>query len=215
MAEESYRRLTRARIRRQGLVTAFATRSSLWLGKDHLLSVDSTGYTEDYKRFYFRDIQAVTWARTKRRLIWNCVLAPPTALCGFGWTYDLLSRSALEPWAIVLGFLVTSIFAVPLLLNNLLGPTCVCQLRTAVQTEQLPSLSRMRRVRRVLDRIRPLIAAAQGQLAPEEIPERMRRWVESPAGPGAAGSRAPAAADSAAPPATGPGAERGSVPPDR
>src|SRR5882724_2221817 len=33
--------------------------SSLWLGPDHLLVVEIAGITEKYRRFYFRDIQAV------------------------------------------------------------------------------------------------------------------------------------------------------------
>jgi hypothetical protein len=50
-------------------------------------------------------------------------------------------------------------------------------LRTAVQIEELPSLNRIRRTRRVLDRVRPLIVAAQGPLAPEEISGRMSEMV--------------------------------------
>jgi hypothetical protein len=71
------------------------------------------------------------------------------------------------------------VFAVPLLINNLLGPSCVCHLRTAVQTEELSSLNRLRRARKLLNRIRPLIAAAQGELSPGEIPARLRAAVGS------------------------------------
>ena len=173
MAEKEYQRLTRARLRRAGFFTAVATRSSLWLGKDHLLGIDSNGYGEDYKRFHFRDIQAVTLVATKRRLIWNWVLSVPTALCAIGWSINFVS-SAGSPGDVIFAAGMISFFALPLLINNLLGPSCACQLRTAVQTEDLPSLNRFRRARRVLDRLRPLIAAAQGQLAPEEIPARMQ-----------------------------------------
>ena len=85
------------------------------------------------------------------------------------------------------------VFAVPLLINNILGPACTCYLRTAVQIEEMPPLSRVRRARQVLDRIRPFIIAAQGGLPPEEISARMRS---------AAGSTAEAAAldDVALPP---------------
>jgi hypothetical protein len=199
MAEREYRRLTRARTRRKGLFTAFATRSSLWLGRDHLLSIDSTGYTEEYKRFYFRDIQAVTLAKSKRRAVWNWVLGAPTAVCVGGWGYDLVSSGGMGTAAIVTGSIVTSFFAVPLLINNLLGPTCVCHLSTAVQREELPSLCRLRRARRILNQIRPRIVAAQGQLAPEEVPERMRQWAGLPAGAGPA-APPPAAAAPEAPP---------------
>jgi len=38
-----------------------------------------------------------------------------------------------------------------------------------VQIEELPSLNRLRRTRAVMNRLRPMIAEAQGQLTPEEI----------------------------------------------
>jgi hypothetical protein len=72
------------------------------------------------------------------------------------------------------------IFALPLLINNILGPSCVCHLRTAVQIEELPPLNRLRRARKALNRLRPFMVAAQGGLPPEEISARMRAAVASP-----------------------------------
>ncbi len=168
MAEREYRRLTRTRVRQQGLLTAFQLRSSLWLGKDHVLCVDSSGYTEEYKRFYFRNIQAIIIRRTERWKIWAYVLCVPAALCAL---VALASREPVVNWIFgVLG----SIFVAALLIDLALGPTCVSQLRTAVQTEELPSLNRVRRAHKALARLRPLIAEVQGQLAPEEIPARMQ-----------------------------------------
>ncbi len=181
MAEREYRRLTRPRIRRGGFFSVSSSRSSLWLGQDHLLGIDSSGFTEEYKRFYFRDIQAITLAWSKRRLIWNWVLAVPTAVCLALWVVDLISDPSMTTGGIITGVVFTALFAVPLLANNLLGPTCNCQIRTAVQTEDVSSLSRLRGARRVLERIRPLIAEAQGELVPEEIPNRMRELAGAPA----------------------------------
>ncbi len=45
------------------------------------------------------------------------------------------------------------------------GPTCRCTLSTAVQTQDLPSLNRVRTARKVLARIRPFIEAAQRETA--------------------------------------------------
>ena len=75
---------------------------------------------------------------------------------------------------IVTGTIVTTGFALPLVINNLLGPTCVCHLQTAVQTEHLPSLNRIRRVQQLLNRIRPFIEETQGRIAPDEISARIR-----------------------------------------
>jgi hypothetical protein len=166
MAEKQYHRLTWARRRHSGLVAFSYVRSSLWLGEDHLLCIDSNGYWETYKRFYFQDIQAVSVRLTQRRQIWNWVLGVPTVLCVGGWGYDLLVSGNPGLVGIITGLVFTLLFGLPLLANNLLGPTCACELRTAVQTEALPSLCRLPKTRRILDRLRPLIGQAQGQLAP-------------------------------------------------
>ena len=176
MAERQYHRLTWGRHRKSGFAGFTITRSSLWLGQDHLLGIDSTGYSESYKRFYFRDIQAVTIRLTSRRQIWNAVLGSTGVLCLGGWLLYLLSqgRPGLGETLATVGIML--FFGVPFLLNNLFGPTCVCHLHTAVQTEELPSLNRLPKTRRILNRLRPLIAQAQGQLAPEEIPTRVQAW---------------------------------------
>ena len=170
MAEKEYLRLTRPRVRRKGFLTIAvgSARSSLWLGKDHLLNIDATSYAEEYKRFYFRDIQAFTIQKTRRHEIWNWVLSVLLILCLAG----VLSE-ATRPF---MAFLIL-IFAMSLLINNILGPTCAFYIRTAVQTEHVPSLNRIRRTRKVLDHIRPLIVAAQGQLTPEELSTRIHEAI--------------------------------------
>lgn len=173
MAEKEYRRLTRWRGRRQGWITiGLATRSSLWLGSDHLLKIDSNRFVETYKRFYFRDIQAITIRTTKRRQFWNVILLLLLLMCLGGLSEPFVRRFV--PWTML-------VLAAPLLVNNLLGITCVTFLRTAVQVEELPSLSRVGRVHKVLERIRPLISAAQGELTPEETSAGMQEMTRAAA----------------------------------
>lgn len=171
MAESEYRRLTKTRVRRKGAFAITATRTSLWLGNDHLLSIDSTGYTEEYKRFYFRDIQAITICGNQRRVVWNWILI---AFLIPSLTWLLFSVGDVDIGLLIIGGIVASLFAIPLIVNNVSGPTCNCYLRTAVQVEELASLSRIRRAQKVLARLRPLIAEAQGELPAEEIPARLR-----------------------------------------
>jgi hypothetical protein len=150
-------------IRYQRLTRLFAglKLSSLWLGPDHLLRVNSNGYAETYKRFYFRDIQLIIVQETKRRVIWNAILAVPLLICLVGLVICLTSReqngAAFITWLILFGIIFFF-----LLINNLMGTGCICYLRTAVQIESLPSLCRVPKTRRVLDKIRPLIIEAQG-----------------------------------------------------
>ena len=181
MAEVQYKRLTWSRRRRQPGFAAFSSaRSSLWLAKDHLLCIDTTGYTETYKRFYLRDVQALVLRRTSRLLVTGVVLG--VIIC-------LLILAAILPKDLVAAYIFGSLAALVLLVlvvHLARGPTCVCHLRTAVQTEELPSLNRLWRARKVLNRLRPLIAAAQGELAPEEIQARMQALTQAPAGAPAA-----------------------------
>ncbi|HEX9047615.1 MAG TPA: hypothetical protein VF988_11355 [Verrucomicrobiae bacterium] len=173
MPNSTYERLTREHTPRQFAV-AVASRSSLWLGEDHLLLVDCSGATETYKRFYFRDIQAITIRKTNGRAIWNRIFAG--ILCFFAVVFFMIMLAA--NWntvSITVAAIFLTGFALPLLGNNLLGSMCACQIRTAVQIEDVPSLTRLARARKVLDRVRPLIVAAQGQLAEEEVTLRLQQ----------------------------------------
>ena len=66
-------------IRLPGNYFSFKTRAKLFLGKDHILSLQSTGYTESYKRFYFKDIQAIVAQKTGDGMLWSIVHAIFTA----------------------------------------------------------------------------------------------------------------------------------------
>src|SRR6185503_15449364 len=63
-AEKIYRRLP-------GRGMAVLQHARVYQGPDHLLQVVSTGYSEIYKRFYFRDIQAISIHKTHWGKIWN------------------------------------------------------------------------------------------------------------------------------------------------
>jgi hypothetical protein len=163
MAEEvKYRRLTRARPRSRFSVVS-AGNSSLWLGPDHLLGIDSTGFTENYKRFYFRDIQAFIVRKTDRYKYWSLGLGIA------GLFFAIIAAVASDSVGRIVLLCIAAFFWLCMLLNFVLGPTTDCYLQTAVQIELLPSIHRLRKARKVLNVVRPLIASAQGELAPEEI----------------------------------------------
>lgn len=138
----------------------------LWQGPDHLLLVESNGFSENYKRFFFAEIQAVTVRQTATGRIWNGVWA------GMVMIFALIALQLSDVEAIVF-WVITAIFLGALLLNFSLGPTCACHIRTAVQTERLTAINRLRVAERFLARIRPLIAAAQGTLTQEETALRL------------------------------------------
>lgn len=179
MPDIPYKRLTRASARARFAV-AVRSRAALWLGPDHLLSVESDNFRENYKRFYFRDIQAILVQKTDRFRVWTIILGIIMVLMlvflflclpnGQGWTSDAISGVC------IFGFII-AILALILVLHLFSGQTCRTYLRTAVQIEELPSLRRVKRTRHVLAQIRPLIVAAQGgELSSEAISAQMREW---------------------------------------
>jgi len=160
--------MTANQIRYRKLAGASASalaRTSLWLGPDHVLSVTSTGFSEEYKRFYLKDIQAILIRESSQWVVVNWILG------GLASLFLLLTAlGALLEWSF--GAMATDVFllvffVVPLLVNIAAGRTCICQLRTAVQTERLYSLSRRRTALRVAGTLRQEIEAAQGTLSPE------------------------------------------------
>lgn len=147
--------------------------SRLWQGEDHILLVLTRGYTEAYRRFFFDDLQAVVIRRTQIGKIWNAIWALTATFFAFI-ALQLEGGAALTLWCL------SAPFVVALLINLALGPTCACHFRTAVQTERVPALSRVRAARQFLARIEPLIQAAQGELPRARIEAELGP-VQSPA----------------------------------
>jgi len=160
----------------------FGRRVQLWQGAEHILLVEWDGYREFYKRFEYRDIQAFIIHKTVEGKAFNAILG------AFVSVLVTMAILAPDPDLRVFVLVLAGILGLFLLANALSGPTCRCSIRTAVQNHDLRSLRRLRRARKVLARLRPLIAATQGQLAPEEIPLRMREFdqkLASSSGPSA------------------------------
>lgn len=146
----AYRKLTR-------LHRTLGAMSQLWLGPDHLLHVQSTGYTESYRRFYLRDIQCMLVVHTGRRTYLAITLAVFVLI---------LAAMMAQGGSGLVGFVILGVVFLPLFLwNHLLGPGCRVVVITAVQQENVASLSRLPKTRRVLGELQALIEAAQADLA--------------------------------------------------
>jgi len=163
-----YRKLT-------GVNRSLGFLSQLWLGPDHLLHVHSTGYTETYRRFYLRDIQAMLIIHTGMRLYINLTLG------GLAFFVMLISHALDGQW--FADGVIAAVFLPLILWNTLLGPGSRVILVTAVQQEKIPALARLRRTRRVLARITPLIQAAQADLVPVPVSAPVGPEIPAPAAP--------------------------------
>lgn len=145
----------------------------LFLGPDHLLMIETTGYVENYKRFYFRDIQAIAIRKTRHAFIGNCclgalLLLEVAALLAYFSSPD-------QEIAILIPLLfVTVTTAVGLIVNALAGTSCICHIRTAVQTERLAPLNRVRKAKKALAALETLIHEVQGEPDDQEIRNRLQ-----------------------------------------
>ncbi len=162
-AETRYKRLPGKGPRRRWFIAASLSRCSLYLGDDHVLAVESNGFSEDYKRFYFSDIQAILTRRTRRGTTWSIVLALMIACSLIGALFVKVESFRIFFW------ILSGTFFAFLLGNAFRGPTCICHIMTAVQEDQLPSLNRLRVARKVIGTLRVAIEKAQGTLSPEEV----------------------------------------------
>jgi hypothetical protein len=136
--------------------------SRVWLSDDHILLVRSRTFFETYRRFFFHDIQGIIVRRTNIGKLWNGIWGL------FALLFGLLSL-AFDGVGTMIVLSLAAPFVIALIANIALGPTCAVHIRTAVQTERVPAVSRIFSARKFIARIEPLIAAAQRGPANEQL----------------------------------------------
>jgi hypothetical protein len=138
--------------RRRGFIFS----ASLWTGADHMLSVKGARFQEQYKRFYFRDIQAVVITKVPRLVVSTPMLVI-AALLPIGALMVRVRLPALTNW---LWLLLAALAAGWIYVSA--AQSCTCRLYTAVSREDLPSLYRMWTARKALAELERRIAEVQG-----------------------------------------------------
>ncbi len=150
MTSEVYRRLP-------GSYRTLLRKWTLWIAADHVLLIQSSHVAEQYKRFYFRDIQAIEIAR--RDGVSNrpggriAVLAILLLLVGLN-LVGLSYRSTF-------GFGFSAVLLAGYVAWWLRRPDCACQIQTATRTEPIPPLCRYSSAMEVVSELRSKIEAAQ------------------------------------------------------
>jgi hypothetical protein len=160
MKQKDYKKLPGVGLKSDSFFELTRTRVRLWEGKDHLLCQYYSGYAEDYKRFYYEDIQAVTIRKSIRYMLWNLILlAIVSGFAFLGYRFSYMQSASYT--AAAFAFIFFSI-------NLILGPTCVCYLYTFVTEERLFSLNRIRSARKVINRLGPLILRKQDKITADQ-----------------------------------------------
>lgn len=123
-----------------------------------LISARSSGFEERVKRIYFKDIQAIVVSKARRFGVSRWVI-----LCIFLLWVGIGLGSAYSPflarfhWELAAGLVVLWLYIA-------IKQSCRCRIYTAVSQEELLSIRRPWRARKLLSEVTPLIEAAQGTL---------------------------------------------------
>jgi hypothetical protein len=160
MATE-YRRLSRPHFGLNGT-------ASIWLGGDHIMQVSTMFGWEKYRRWFYRDIQALIARRNATRLIWYLIVGLGGVFIAAGALLSMSAgasssssdRAGLFVIAGILGTVAVSFLAVALI-NTLLGPTCSVYVQTPHGMEKLSGPGRLAVFERLVEQTRSLIDSAQ------------------------------------------------------
>lgn len=159
-AEKStYRRLSG---KKRGFIIGHHT---LWRGRDHLLQIYARWGAEDYKRYYFNDIQAIITRKTGVGRIQNVVIGVLAGLFG------IFAATSTSGW-VLFNAIIAAMLLLILMINLFKGPTCETHLLTAVQTEKLHSLHRLNTAQAVMNQLKPIIERHQGRIQQETLAQQ-------------------------------------------
>jgi len=165
-----YQRMRGSGRRRAQFYSLVSVRNSVWLAPDHLLSVDDVFVNERYKRFFFRDVEAIlirrTWKSLLRGSAFGLLVLLASALLILAQRMPPSPRqTSMVVWGGIIGTLGSILLIFEALAAILLGSSCRFYVRTAVQTEELVAFSRWRNARLAVEVLRPRILASQEEAA--------------------------------------------------
>jgi hypothetical protein len=156
MADKTAQQTPYRKIASTGLISRLVpgVRSDVYLGDDHLLHAKQIMLFEKYRRFYFSDIEAISFSKSNR-WIWFSVVWGFLLFCSLFW---YLGHGT---WFYVVGAIFTFGFGGLLISNLIGGPTYVVNIQTAAQIRRLRPVEREKQLIRFQEIVVPMIMLAQ------------------------------------------------------
>jgi hypothetical protein len=133
----------------------------LVLEGDHLLKVETRGFSEVYDRLAYKDITALLVSRDRRWLYWSLVPVVECFVAGLMAFYTIQTNAYIP---LEIFWLWIGLALIKLLFNLAAGPTCTVIVQTAVQQIPLNGLHRWRGIQNKLAPLRNKITETQGRL---------------------------------------------------
>ena len=144
---------------------------SLWQGPDHLLWVESVFFRENYKRFFYSDIQSVILQRTDSHMLWSCVWGALALICGL--------IAFLVPGTPYASATLAALFLLALGINLARGASCTVYLQTAAQVQRISSLNRVRTAQKTMARIKERVETIQGPWEKQNRPSAQTAAIQT------------------------------------
>ena len=139
---------------------------TLWLFPDHLISVITYGWHEQYRRFHFKDIRGIVLTRNRVWLVTNWISG---IIAGIFASTAILYGFDSEMIGVAVVYLVLMAICLFIIaINTYKGPTCTCVIHTRVSAHQVDAIKRLKKGRKLMSLITPMIMRAQPQ--PHPIP---------------------------------------------
>ena len=142
---------------------------SLYATDDFLLCVNGGVFQETYRRFYYRDIQAILLRKTGKRSI-MIVLSIIAMVAAAVLSMDafMYARAYTLSPAVILWLTVALLSAASLVWNIASRGQCVCYIQTPVSIQRLP-VTCVRAAQRLMAELSTRIEAAQAH--PSSVPD--------------------------------------------
>ena len=147
----TYRKFSKAR-------SALFRVVQLWSAEDHLLLVTAIFAVEKYRRFYFQDIEALIIRRTNTQRTWLIVTSICLVIFGSLCAWSAVSKfgppSGDAPIVLaVIAGIIAFVFLLGLIVQLVLGPTCIVHLQMKNGLEKLDNFDRLRPALQMRERL--------------------------------------------------------------
>jgi hypothetical protein len=158
--------------------TTFISRYWIYRGEDHLLLMDQVLFTENYYRFYYRDIQGLVAVRTPHFWVFLGIMGPSLVFLLLG-----ISKAVGGASGPGTGLLIT-LPAFPFITSGiyvLFGRTCRMTIVTRVQSKQLGGIIRWKKWLSIRDLLVAVINLEQKEILAAELKPELTTNPATPA----------------------------------
>jgi hypothetical protein len=141
-------------------------RHTLWLFPDRLISLITFGWHEQYRILSFKDIRGIIITRNKSWILTNSLSGIIAGIFLIATVLCLIYEDT-TGLAIFFGSCMAICLFI-IAINTYKGPTCTCVIHTRVSAHQVDAIKRLKKGRKLMSLITPMIMRAQPQ--PHPIP---------------------------------------------